>query len=233
MKIVKSMRVGRFLAAAVVCLCLADTSTQAAVILYDFNSTTTAIDTTNKTAPVSTNTFTDGVTGSTYAFNITSGTGRDTAIKDGQTKAEPGSGNQTHVFSINIPDLGGSKTVSLTNLSFIFDTTKYDQTAPFTSSPAGWSLALSSGTPAITSGAPTTKAMTPYNIALSGLTGLNNTSVTFTITDTSGGNNNNLNSFYTGFDDVQVTGDVAVVPESGSLALFCLGGLALVVRRRK
>jgi len=180
---------------------------------YNFTGITTAWDNTTKTAPVSTNTFSHSVTGSVYTLSTTSGRGN--AIIDGQTKALcMNTGNETHRFTITIPALSSGTYVSLTNLTFRFDASHYDGSAPG----AGWTLTLSQGTASQTSDLQTVKQWYSYNIALSGLTGLNNTSVTFTITDTSVGNNK-YTTYWTGFDDVKVLGEV-VSPPAGTVISF-------------
>jgi len=185
---------------------------------YNFTGITTAWDNTTKTASVSTNTFSHSVTGSVYTLSTTSGRGN--AIIDGQTKAMCHyDGNETHRFTITIPALSSGTYVSLTNLSFRFDTRSYDQPPPFTSYPAKWTLALSQGSASKTIGTPTTKTWTTESIVLSGLTGLNNTSVTFTITDMSGGNNKNT-TYWTGFDDVKVLGEVVSPPVGMCISFF-------------
>lgn len=78
---------------------------------------------------------------------------------------------------------------------------------------------------------------TGTNIALNGNAPANRTSLSHTITSLSIGNGTNFwirwtngsnnNGNYAGIDDLSV-----VVPEPASLALFSLGGLALVRRRR-
>lgn len=178
-------------------------------ILYDFTGVTTAWDKTIKTAPASTNTFAAGITASDYTITTTSG--RENAIIDDQTKAKcSNGGSELHSFTVTIPKLGG-RTLTLTGLSFDFDTTHYDQSPPFTAYPAGWALTLSKGSASKTSGAPTTKTWTTENITLSDLENLKETSVTFTIQDTSGGNNMNT-YFYTGLDNVRITGKVDPPP---------------------
>jgi hypothetical protein len=76
------------------------------------------------------------------------------------------------------------------------------------------------------------------SVTLSGLTNLTNVSVTFefevlygTGVNGTGGSNNNRFAI---IDDVQITGNVAqAVPEPTTTALLGLGGLALILRRRR
>jgi hypothetical protein len=177
------------------------------------------------TSSVSSNTFGSSVTASSYTFSNTSSSGdREIAIVDGVTKAKHSGVNQTHVFTITIAD---TVTVDLTGLSFDFGV-NYE--------PGSWTLGLSQGSANKMSesyaGSLNSEVFVDVSesLSLSGLTGLTDTSVTFTITDTTPGNNNQ-ETLYSYFDNVTVTG--TVIPEPSSFALLGLGLGSLVMRRRR
>ena len=213
---------------------LAATSANAATIIYSFETNNTAGGT-NITHAASSNDFGSGITVSLWS--ATAGeSGRPVYIDGQQMRMEKGGSSDTHTFTITIPDLG-SNTVSLTNLAFDYGKVGADNGVPT------WTVTSDLGSGTIT---PNTanEASTSANIsefatmALAGtFTGLNNTNVTFTLVDAAGGNNNQgnngANNHYSFIDNVTITGTVDAVPEPSTTALLGLGGLALILRRRK
>lgn len=229
-------------AAATLVAGLASTA-NAATIGYNFDQgglTGWTTGPTTLTAAASNNDFGSGVTVSDYSF--TGGTANGTPTESsrdrqigfvgGQARAmlnnedsEAPYTQETHSFVITIPV---GVTVDLTSLA-------WDSGTVFAENSWELDIVAGSGATFSTTGAPFTDTApdtlrTANNSeALSGLTGLTNTTVTVTITDTSA-RNNNSNEFYSFVDNVVLTG--AAVPEPGSLALIGLGGL-LVARRRR
>lgn len=102
-----------------------------------------------------------------------------------------------------------------------------------------WSLAIDNGgsaTPASGFNADITAAgffEENKATALSSLTGLNDTTVTFTFDLTQEERQNSVTQIAHTMDNVVLTGSVSAVPEPSSTALLGLGGLALILRRRK
>lgn len=144
----------------------------------------------------------------------------------GQVQAQKSQDTDTHTFTVTIPSLVG-QTLSLTNLSFNW--------GEFGSEGAGtlptWTISSTVGSLSPNTGAGALGSSNLSNLTLSGLTGLNNTSITFTLLDNSQGNNK-TNSFYTWFDNVTLTGALVSVPEPSAALLGGVGMLALLRRRR-
>lgn len=204
-------------------------SSQAANIVYDFNDNDAVVDL-NEFAG-------DGVTAGD--IDTTEGGINSTAGVDEQRwqRKLGDEGTATMSFEVTIPS---SVTLDLTELSFV-DGIDSGQGTNDTFSQWDLSITTGSGTPdsgtrslttgssGVTSGSNT--------VALSGLTGLTDTSVTFTWTvnygtvdgdPPTGGNNNNRHAF---LDDVTLTG--TVIPEPSAALLGALGLLALLRRRRR
>ncbi len=137
-------------------------------------------------------------------------------------------------FTITIP---ASTIIDLTGLSFLGG---IDSTTGSNDIFGQWELAISTGSASTNKWndtvAGTGTSFNTYSTALSGLTGLTDTTVTFTFTTVlgtnagdppTGGNNNNR---YITMDDITLTG--SVIPEPSSALLLGLGFLALLRRRR-
>ena len=207
-------------------------ATQAATIVYAFDG---------ESAAATTNEFSgDGVT----AGNISIANGGGGGWQIGSTEIDEldvismklgGTANAAFSFTLDI----GSTATDLTGLSFAFDYESNNGSGA--DYYAGWTLAISTGSASASSGSVGPYApgigteTTTENLTLSGLTGLSNTSVTFTFTADNGVTdtfaNGNANNRRTIFDDITLTG--SVVPEPGSLALLGLGGLLIGARRRR
>ena len=140
----------------------------------------------------------------------------------------------TLAITINIPN---GVLVDLTSLDFVDGA---DSGTGSNDTFSQWDLTVSAGSVSPDSGtdfvAGTGFSSSPNTVTLTGLTGLTNTSVTFTWTvyygtingdPPTGGNNSNRHAF---LDDIKITGNV--IPEPGSLALLGLGGLLIARRRR-
>jgi hypothetical protein len=145
-------------------------------------------------------------------------------------------GTADAAFSLTL-DIG-STPINLTGLSFAFDYESNNGAGADYF--AKWDVAISAG-----SSSPATGSVGPYSpgntvittsedLALSGLTDLQNNSVTFTFTADNGTNTSytsgNANDRRTIFDDITITG--AVVPEPSAALLGSLGALTLLRRRR-
>ena len=143
------------------------------------------------------------------------------------------SGFPTISFTVFIDD---TVMVDLTNLAFDYG---YLSTAT-SNTTINWSLSLSQGTPSATSGGGYThdgganfQQFGEGNaLTLADLSDLTDTSVTFTWALTSSKSNNIGNQGHR-LDNITLTGTVTPVPEPSSFALLGLGGLALILRRRK
>lgn len=146
-----------------------------------------------------------------------------------------GNSASTLAVTINIPT---GVIVNLTELDF---TDGIDSGAGGNFTYSQWDLAVSTGSGSPATGSDSVEgtgfSSTDNEITLTGLTGLTDTSVTFTWTlyygtsegpPPSGGNNSSRHFF---IDDIVFTG--SVVPEPGSLALLGLGGVLVASRRRR
>lgn len=182
------------------------------------------------------NDFGLGVT--TSAFTLTDGGANGDFLGvvggAGTTKAHVATRdpNNSMSFSLVIPN---GVTVDLTNLSF---QDGFNETFHPNSLTPTWSLAISTGSASPSSGglgAGTVNATGFFSqdetLTLSGLTGLTDTTVTFTWTYDSD-RSNSLARAHT-IDNVTLTGTAVAVPEPSSSVLIGLGGLALILRRRK
>ena len=183
----------------------------------------------NHTASASSNDFGSGVT-------VSSATIPGNYRKFQNGRAELSVQNPTPnilQFTVTVDD---TTTIDLSTLAF--DYGYVNPVAPNDVTPF-WNLSLTSGSADALSGGVGTVATgdtsfhaSPESLNLSGLTNLTDTSVTFTysFTTTEGRNNNSFNRIHT-MDNIVLSG--AVVPEPSSAALLGLGGLALLMRRRK
>lgn len=72
----------------------------------------------------------------------------------------------------------------------------------------------------------------PQTVTLSGLTGLTDTTVTFSWAFSSN-RNNNFSEVSSQLDDITLNGTIAPVPEPSSVALLGLGMAGLMIRRRR
>ena len=217
-------------------LCLA--SSQAATIVYGFEGPA-QVSVTNLNAPVTSNDFGSGITASDW--NVAVGdSGRPAHVQplgsqsgsSAHTSAylivEKGGATDTHTFSVTIPDLG-SAFVNFTNLSFDFGEVGPDGGAPT------WTITSNLGGGTITPNTANGVGTGDWNtdsasLALAGnFASVNNTTVTFTLTDAAGGNNNS-NTWGTWIDNVTLTG--TVIPEPSAALLSAFGSLLLLRRRR-
>lgn len=214
-------------------------SASAATIVYNFNGDTATGD--GATSAVDSNDFGSGVTAGDFTLVDGNGSG---SFVDGfhQDRLEIVlKGDDTiSTFTVTIPN---GVIVDLTSLSFDdgidWDANRANDTYSF------WDLSIDNGgaaTPATvtnvavgSSGIGDFKGNKNNVLALSGLTGLTNTTVTFTIngtfstnTDRTGGNDKERQAY---IDNLTLTG--SAVPEPGSLALMGLGGLLIASRRRR
>jgi MYXO-CTERM domain-containing protein len=224
-------------------------SANAARIVYDF----TGVDdntTPNTTASFSSNDFGSGV----IASNITTTGGVLVGQSEGGQNsvglgvvmdyASLGLGTPVGniVFTVTIPS---DTTVDLTSLAFDFDYLSTNNGGADVYQ--GWTLGISTG-----SGTPNSGSTGPIpvgnialggayldevDITLSGLTGLTDTTVTFTIGLDNGVNssfgNGSANNRRTVVDNVTLTGEVVPVPEPASLATGLLGLTMIAARRRR
>ncbi len=195
-------------------------SINAATIAYDFDDADGVVDSNN---------FTD-VSAEDWIITSAGGTAfQNGRAEGGQRDTSNGPGTQS--FTIVI---GAAVTADFTSLSFErgFNETIH----PNTNDPA-WVLTMSTGSADVMSGVLPTVVAIGYtssfeNLTLSGLTGLTDTTVTFTFDFTDPAKSNSLARADT-MDNVVLTGTFAAVPEPSSTALLGLGGLALIMRRRK
>jgi hypothetical protein len=150
----------------------------------------------------------------------------------------PDGGPGTLVWDVAIPF---GVTIDLTTLGFDFDHRSNNGSGSVLRQDWTLSISTGSGTPTTNSNAAIAAGIgaisTPENITLSGLTGLTNETVTFTIAFDSGVNGEltggNAVNRRTVIDNIVLTGAIAAVPEPSTTALLGLGGLALILRRRK
>lgn len=212
-------------------------SSDAATIVYDFDGETTTGD--GATAPVDSNDFGNGITASVFTLVDGSASGAFTdGFHDDRLEIVLKGFETTSTFQITIPN---GVIVDLTSLSFDHgiqwgasrSNTTYSQ----------WSVSIDNGgtaTPGAVDDSRTGaddigQQSTNVNLALSGLTGLTDTTVTFTFNgqfgvnpDFTSGNDQTRQAF---LDNLTLTG--TVVPEPGSLALLGLGGMCMMKRRRR
>ena len=214
----------------ILALCMTAASSNAATIVYTFDTATTAIigSNTGQTATqiATTNTFGSGITAGTYSATSTVG---GLGVTGGEMRAIKKGDTDTHTFTITIPNLGAN-TLDLTSIFFNYGTRGAD-TAPanFTvsSNLAGGTITPNTATHAAVANTSSTATM----VLAGTFTGLNNTAITFTLADSAGGSNNST-AMYTWIDNVTLTGTVNVIPEPSAALLGGLGLLALLRRRR-
>ncbi len=203
-----------------IAFCTAISSTQAETIVYSFNDTIAFGSNLGTGSAVSSNGFSgNGVTVSNWTA---ASPGRTIGVQGGQVRALKSVDNDTHQFTITIPN---TTIIEFTSLSFSYGNVGPD-TAPadflvssnvaggtFTSNPATHSAGLFNGS---------------VTMNLGSFSGLTNRTVTFTFVDRAQGNNNST-GMYTFIDNVTLTG---TIPEPSAALLGGLGLLALVRRRR-
>lgn len=212
---------------AAACLILAS-SAKAATIVYDF---------TGGSAAATTNDFlADGVTAGSVS---TTGSGSNTAAGTSATFERLQRklfDQESAIFTIMLTI--GSTAIDLASLSFVDG---IDSNQGTNNTFSQWDVTISTGsanpssvTNSLTTGS-TGETFKSNVLALSGLTGLSDTTVTFTFTanygvtsDFSGSGNNNNRFAY--IDDLTFTG--SVIPEPTTALLGSLGLLFLLRRRR-
>lgn len=211
----------------------------AATIVYNFDGETATGD--GATAAVDGNDFGSGVTASVFTLVDGNGSGGFVdGYHDDRLEIVLKGVQTTSTFQVTIPV---GVIVDLTSLSF-------DHGIQWTNSRSNntysqWSVSIDNGGSATPSSVDDVRTSTEnigqqstnVDLALSGLTGLTATTVTFTIngqfgvnTDFTSGNDQTRQAF---LDNLTLTGTVAPVPEPGSLALLGIGGLLIGTRRRR
>ena len=215
----------------------------AATIVYNFEGgalgPTTSGDLSIAFTGNGTNDFGNGIMASAWNVEAGDNGGRParvqpTGSQDGSSThssayliVEKGGAADTHTFSVTIPDLG-SAFVNFTNLSF-----EYGEVGPDNGAPT-WTITsdLGGGTinPNTANGVGTGNWNTDSaSLALAGnFSSVNNTTITFTLSDAAGGNNN-TNTWGTWIDNVTLTG--TVIPEPSTALLGAFGSLLLLRRR--
>lgn len=205
----------------VIALCMTAASSQAATIVYGFDTAIAFGATLGAGSVVTTNDFSgDGVTVSNWTA---SSPAREIGVADGQVRAKKSEDNDTHQFTITLPS---TTTIDFTTLFFNYGNVGGD-TAPA-------DILVSSDVVGGTfTNNPATHAAGPFSgsvtMDLTGFTGLTNRTVTFTLVDRAQGNNKNT-TLYTFMDNVTLTG--TVIPEPSTALLSGLGMLVLLRRRR-
>jgi len=224
-------------------------SANAATIVYNFNGATATGD--GATAPVTSNDFGSGVAASVFTMVSGDGSGgfvdgfHDERLEitlDGSNVA------RFSTFSVDIPV---GVVVDLTELSF--DDGIQWGASRSNSTFSVWDIAIDNGGTATPSqvtnsrapGGPGTTGPVANSLALSGLTGLTDTTVLFTINhefginaDGSGGNDQTRQAF---LDNLVLTGrivpeqvdDTPITPEPAAATLALLGLGGLIARRRR
>ena len=212
-------------------------STQAATVVYNFTGDTAipSSSTTPKTSNATSNDFGPGVMVS--AFNINTGArssitdSHGFAANDMHAYQSWSTGSPTMSLTISVDD---THILDLSSISFLYGVIHHksdiDGTYTLTSSLGGGTI--STHTLDAVGGSLVSDTYTPTLGA--SFQNLTNTDVTFTWALS-----NNLGSNYTGdarghvMDNIKLIGTVSPVPEPSSTALIGLGGLALILRRRK
>ena len=202
----------------VIALCVSAVSSHAATIIFNFNNTIAYGSNLGAGSPVTTNDFSgDGVTVSNWTASSPS---RSIGVQGGQVRALKSADTDTHQFTVTIP---ADVTLNLTSLSFNWGEFGNEGAVPT------WTISSTVGSITPNTATSTTASSQLATLALSGMTGLTNRTVTFTLLDNSQGNNKN-DTFYTFFDNVTLTG--TVIPEPSAALLGGLGMLALLRRHR-
>lgn len=202
----------------VIALCVTAVSSHAATIIFNFNNTIAYGSNLGAGSPVTTNDFSgDGVTVSNWTA---SSPVRTIGVQGGQVRALKSADVDTHQFTVTIP---ADVTLNLTSLSFNWGEVGNEGAVPT------WTISSTVGSITPNTATSTTPSSQLATLALSGMTGLTNRTVTFTLLDNSQGNNKN-DTFYTFFDNVTLTG--TVIPEPSAALLGGLGMLALLRRHR-
>lgn len=171
---------------------------QAGEMIYDFNDANGVVDT---------NTIGSGIT----AGNVNLSSAGGTAFQNNRAELAVRVPNPTVTFFITIP---AGTTADFTTLSFDYGFNETSHTNPLT--PA-WTLAISTGLGTPNANALPTIIGTGHfsqheSISLSGLTGLTNTTLTFTLTfSSSEGRNNSLARAHT-IDNLTLTGSASSTP---------------------
>jgi hypothetical protein len=171
------------------------------------------------------NDFGSGITASVWSATSPTRSIGFSGGAGGQVQAQKSADTDTHTFSITIPDLAGA-TVDLSSLSFNWGEFGSEGGVPT------WTISSTVGSITPNTATSTNGSSQLSTLALSGMSGLSNTTVTFTLLDNAQGNNKN-NTFYTWFDNVNLTGVVnPAVPETSAALLGGLGMLLILRRRR-
>jgi hypothetical protein len=209
------------LAAAVGTLALA-TSANAATILYDFTGETNG--TTDKSSDATTNDFGAGVTASAIIASTPGDVANYAYFNEETTRTELRNGTPgVFTFTITIDD---TVSVDLTGLSFLDG---IDSGAGGNDLFHGWELAISNGGSANIqdvdrtwlNGTDPNPSSNNNNLTLSGLTGLTDTTVTFTLTSNFATGYDSGTDTYSGggsharhtiLDDITLTGAIAPAP---------------------
>ncbi|MCP5545910.1 MAG: PEP-CTERM sorting domain-containing protein [Akkermansiaceae bacterium] len=197
----------------------------ASTIVYDFNGGSGESDS------VSSNDFGLGVSASDVV--LAGGDGlTNIEIQNDQAELSDRNPDHTLAFTVIVP---AGVTVDLTGLDFLYGYS--EDFHPNTITPS-WNLTISSGSASALTGS--VGAITALgdvtqteNLTLSGLTGLTNTSVTFTFNFSSAENRHaGLNRAHT-MDNIVLTGTASAVPEPSTALIGGIGLLALLRRRRR